>query len=142
MINRVKWGNGVVLIRCSEDSLILTFKNVKITLYPREVQVNRGVLRFFESTVGKKRYVYVYFREKLKPIITNDITNARNTRVQCNFEVHCVDLEFSKYLTIVTPGATLYNYVVFTEDIMTIVSSGKRKVYFETIDGGLNVYYK
>lgn len=139
MTYRIKWGDGVVLVKCGDVDVTLTFGNGKLTFYPREVSLECKYSRFYVEDVGKKRYAYVLFREPLKPFEPN---GHGDVKVQCSFEIRSVDLGFSKYITIITPGVALYEYAIVSEELLVVMSRVKKRVYFETLSSGVNIYYQ
>jgi len=114
-------------------------KNVLITLLPREIKVVDDVDRFSEEESSRKRYVRVFFRKPIEPI--NEKPEKHYEGIFENYEVRFTNLGFSKYLTIIVPGSFLYNYVVLSENSVSIECSIKKTVYFEKIKSSLTIYF-
>ncbi len=114
-------------------------KNVLITLLPREIRITDDIDKFSEEETSKKRYIRVFFRNPVEPI--SEKPGRHYEGVFENYEVRVTNLDFSNYLTIIVPGSFLYNYIVLSENSISIECSIKKTVYFEKTDKSLTIYF-
>ena len=120
--------------------LIIAFKNVVFMFLPREVRVSNNVKTHREGKHGKKCYVYVELSNNVTPIsVKGEVINK--PRIIGNFELRYTNLDFSRYLTIITPGAFLYNYAILFDEGLCIETSANKEVYFEKIRDSLTIYF-
>ncbi len=135
---RVAWGDGHLELRFVEDWLEVLASNYRIILAPRSVEIRGEASGHRESLVGKRKYIYVGLAEGLKPL------RGPGERVERllvgGFEVTGTDVEFSRYLTIVTPGFFLYNYVVLSDSSLALELSARREAYFDEGGEKLTLY--
>ena len=127
----VKWGHGALELRVSSEHLELAAGNGELVFDPRsvEVRVPYTVKRDVEDR--NRRTVFIEFREELKPIEQPPRVDIVGRNYVGNFEVVYTDLEFGRYLTIITPASFLYDYLVLTSRDLMLYMPAKRKVYFE-----------
>ncbi len=123
------------------DELSIKSSNLRIWFRPREVEVQASIREYRDYLVGKKRYCYIDFNEPISPLKIPRI-DLRNQDIEMvsNFELRVIDIELSKYLTIVTPGNFLYNYIILCNDSMGLELSARRNVFYEALDYGIVVY--
>jgi len=114
-------------------------KNVLITLLPREIKVVDGISKFSEEESSRKRYVRVFFEKPIEPI--NEKPERPYEGIFENYEVRFANLGFSKYLTVIVPGSFLYNYIVLSENSISIECSVKKTIYFEKTGSSLTIYF-
>ncbi len=136
----IKWWSGSLVFRVSSEQLVVGSRNTSVDLRQRTVIVKAPIESYevFYDENSRKKYVYIYFRGNIRPF-------ERRCRVVDReaigvFEIRVVDKEFESYLTIVTPGFYLYDYVILTRDSIAIVLSGNRQVYFDKGVDHLTVY--
>ncbi len=138
----VKWGDGCIDLEARAGELAITFSNTKITLRPRIIIVEGSDVDYEEGSSGKsvkKKYIYIHVRECLKPLPAQG--KYISTVLYDKYEIRYQKLGFGEYLTIVTPGEYLYDYIIVTEDTITIGMSGKREAYFYKEDKRLTIYF-
>ena len=135
---RVSWGEGHLELRFVEDWLEVHAANCRVVLAPRSVEVHGKAAGHRESLVGKRKYIYVELAEPLKPL------KGPGERVEKllagGFEITGTDVEFSRYLTIITPGFYLYNYAVLSDTSLALEVSTRREAYFNQEGGKLTLY--
>lgn len=112
-----------------------------IELRPRTIVVKNNIKSFEERDVGKtrkKKVIYIDFRESLK-LFMGQGEQVKEILVD-GYEIRRQDLGFDEYLTIITPGTHLYDYIILSSSTLAIVLSGKRQVYFDKEDTVLTIY--
>ncbi|ABN69620.1 hypothetical protein Smar_0512 [Staphylothermus marinus F1] len=137
---RIKWGNGSLYTELHEDTLIIYSSNFSLELRPRTIIIDnyRGY-RIGED--NKRKYIYVYLKEKINPYATPpQITPAKKPVLIGDYQIVYTTTKYDIYYTIITPGYTLYEYVIITSDEVGIALSRKRETYFEETDNKLIVY--
>lgn len=114
------------------EALTIAAYNLTLTLNPRGVDVATSIRDLRVYSVGKRKYTYIYFNELVKPLPTgrSDITDRAFIS---GFEIVVTHIDGNNYLTVVTPGSWLYNYVVLADNTLLIEMSSKRDVYFEKL---------
>ncbi len=137
----VAWGNGCIEFKVRNNELEINGENVKIILRPRVIIFTNGVTDYELGESGrkaKKKYIYIYPKNGIEPI------NKRGKFLKeyslDRFEIMYQKLSFSEYMTIITPGEYLYDYVIITRDIVTIAMSGKKEAYFYKEENKLTIY--
>ena len=112
-------GNALIVA----NKIVLDARSVTL---PKEAEV-----RYAEPSV--KRRAFYAFYERLPtaefPPAVDMVANDR--RVYRGFELRATDLDVEQYLTVVTPGSFLYDYVIITPNKMGIYLSSKREGYLE-----------
>ena len=129
----VKWGNSCIELEHSIDILRLNSVNYRVELRPRTIIVKGSIDSSEVVETGKhrkKKYLYINFKEKIKGFVGRRYSQETEFILR-NFEVKILDLEFERYITIITPGPFLYNYVIISQDQLVIELSGKREVYID-----------
>ena len=123
------------------DELIVRGGNFKISLRSREIEVQGNIKSYGDYVVGRKKYCYIDFNGPLTllDIPRVDLRN-QDMEIISNFELRVTDIEVSKYLTIVTPGNFLYNYVILSNNSLGVELSSRRNVFYEQIRDGVIVY--
>ena len=129
---RVRSVGGGVEVSGGRRKLIFDARTITA---PKDSEV-----RVAEPSV-KKRTIYV-FHEDLGFIESPPYIDLRagQSRVYENFDLRPVDLDFEQYLTIVTPGSFLYDYVIVTKRKTGVIMSAKRDVYIEETKNSLIIY--
>lgn len=136
----IRWGKGRALgLSLSGDELEIVSANVNIILHPRDIVVEGKVDRYEDVIAGKRKYIYVYFGESLQPLNASRI-DINDIEVINGFEVRITNIEVARYLTIITPGAYLYNYVIISDNILSAEVNTRREVYYEKTGKGLTIY--
>jgi len=126
----VKWGKGGLELRIDGPSLMIRARNYEIMLEPRSVLVN--------GRYGAKREVEHMNRKTFFIELVDGITPLDAPRVDIvgrnyvgNFEIIYTDLDFERYLTIITPAEHLYDYAVLTTQELMLHMQAKRKLFYE-----------
>ncbi len=112
-------GNALIVA----DSIVLDARSVTL---PKESQV------YYAEPKVKQRVVYAFYNE-LKGVERPPYVDmlAGERRVFGSFELRAVDMDFERYLTVVTPGSFLYEYAIITPKKLALVTSAKRDFYLE-----------
>ncbi|ABU81187.1 hypothetical protein [Ignicoccus hospitalis] len=112
-------GNALIVA----DSIVLDARSVTL---PKDSEV-----RYSEPTVKTRAFYAFYARlpTLTRPPAVDMVANDR--RVYRGFEIRAVDLDVQQYLTVVTPGSFLYDYVIITPNKMGIYMNSKREGYLE-----------
>ena len=125
-----RWGSGVLEVTVRGETLIVRAANAEMVFEPRSALI---AARYSSHRVlgdDRRVRVYVDLAEPLKPLEAKRI-DLVGSRVLGLFEVRVTDLEFSRYLTVVTPAGFLYDYLVVSDERVLLEGSGRRRVYFE-----------
>ena len=121
------------------EALTIAAYNITLTFNPRGIDVvaNIGDVKVYD--IGKRKYVYIFLNERIKPLPTgkSDIVDKEFIG---SFEVVVTRINGNNYLTIITPGSWLYNYVILTDDTLLIEMSSKKDVYFEKLEDEIVVH--
>ncbi|AEM38755.1 hypothetical protein Pyrfu_0886 [Pyrolobus fumarii 1A] len=132
----VKWGPGKALeMEVSEDVMILRGDGFELDLEPRSVRLEASEFAVREYSDDKRKRVYIDV-----PVGIHGVQAPRvdidGTRMVGYFEVRLTEIEnLDRYLTIITPGGFLYDYVVVTSEGVMFETSAKRKLYREEVPG-------
>jgi hypothetical protein len=126
----VRWGRGALRLAVSSDVLEVTAANANIVFELRSVIVEAKYTYKKDVEGANKRNLYIGFAEEIKPLEAPRVDIASRNYIGY-FEVIYTDLEFERYLTVITPASFLYDYVVLTSSELMLQMSPRRKVYFE-----------
>ncbi len=134
----VKWGAGRALeVEVSQDVMVLKGEGLEIILEPRSIHLEAPEFYVAEYEDGRRKRVYIRLPQGVKgveaPRVDIDSTTARLLGL---FEVRLTEIPgLDRYLTIVTPGGYLYDYVILTSDQVMFETSAKKKLYREEMPG-------
>jgi len=137
----VPWHNGSLEVLVKESVLVLRGSNFFIEIRPRSVIIsNVKDLRIGEDT--KKKYIYIYLIEPIKPLtsVHSKIVPGKPFNIG-DYQLRYTITNYDHYYTIITPGYTLYDYIVVSSDEIGIVTSRKREVYYEVSDHMITLYF-
>ena len=127
----VRWGPaGALELTVAGDVLTVRAANAEITFEPRSVIIEAGYTYKKEITDRNRKNLYIGLREPLKPLDAPRVDIVGRNYVG-NYEVIYTDLDFEKYLTIITPSGHLYDYAVITTKEIMLQMSPRRKIYYE-----------
>jgi len=127
----VKWGAAKALrLRVNGDSLRIDAGNASFVLEPRTVDIGAKYTYKREVQDSNRKTLYIGFREPLQPLEAPRIDIIGRSYIG-NFEVIYTDLDFEKYLTIITPAHFLYDYAVLTSSEIMFHMIARRQVYYE-----------
>ncbi len=135
------YSKGAWRVRSVGSSVEVIGRKGKIILDARTIAVPKdSEIKIAEPSV-KKRTIYV-FHDDLGLVDSPPYIDLRagQSRVYENFDLRPVDLDFEQYLTIVTPGSFLYDYVIISRKKTGVIMSAKREVYVEETGKSLIVY--
>ncbi len=132
-------GKHGLLFSFRGESLTIAAYNLTITLNSRGVDVVASIKDTKVYEIGKRKYVYIIFKEKIQPLPTgkSDIIDKAFTS---GFEIIVTHINDNNYITVVTPGSWLYNYIILTNDTLMLELSKKRDVYFERLEDEVVVH--
>ncbi len=130
LIVYAKWGRGVIEVRVRGEMLALRTANLEAVFEPRTVLVEGRYASHRLLTDDRRARVYIDLANPLEPLEAKriDLVGSRTLGL---FEVRVTDLEFSRYLTVITPAGFMYEYLVISDDRLMVEASAKRKVFFE-----------
>ncbi len=139
----IPWGGkakkSLALILKPYEASVVS-KNILIILTSREIRISDYVKKYSEEESTRKRYIRVFFSEPITPLNEEPYPRFHGGIIE-NFDVRYTNLGFSKYLTLIVPGSFLYNYIVLTENSLSIECSVKKSVYFEEYKTSLTIYF-
>lgn len=138
----VEWipKRGSLMVTFKPYELTIAFKNIVFMFLPREARVSNNVKEYRESKYGRKRYIRVKLSSSVIPISARGEPIVK-PRIIGNFELRYTNLDFLRFLTIITPGAFLYNYAILSDEGLCIETSASKEVYFEEIKDSLTIYF-
>ncbi len=140
----LRWGGGgSVLLRDKGSSIIIVFSNAEIELRQRSIIVRKTRVAGVEGAGeekkrGKKKYVYVLLEESLSGLATSC---GLEQAVIDGFEARVTSIGASPYLTVITPGPYLYDYVIVSENTVAAACSGKRSIYVDRDEDAVTLYF-
>jgi hypothetical protein len=127
----LRWGGASALeLRMKGDTLTVRASNASITFEPRSAVVEARYTYKREVQDVNRKTLFIGLAEPLKPIPAPRVDIVGRTYIG-NFEVVYTDLDFEKYLTIITPSNYLYDYIVLTSREIMFHMIARRQVYFE-----------
>lgn len=127
----VKWDTTKALeLQLHGDVLRIKAENANIELEPRSATIEAPYSYKKEVPDVNRKTLYIGFREPLKPLEAPRIDILGRSYIG-NFEVIYTNLDFEKYLTIITPSHYLYDYVVLTGHEIMFHMIARRQVYYE-----------
>ncbi|RLG82716.1 MAG: hypothetical protein DRO40_06905 [Thermoprotei archaeon] len=138
----LRWNNGVIEIRKEGEHIIISSKNYIFELRPRTIIIHGKIASYEHVETGKqkkRKYTYIYLDNAIEP--KQGHGKIIKEVLYENFEVRYQDMGFEKFLTIVTPGAYLYEYVILTAEILTVAYSAKREAYVDIEPGLATIYF-
>ena len=137
----VAWRNGCIDFKVRNNELEIITGDLKIILRPRAIIFINGVTDYELGESGrktKKKYIYIHPRNGIEPI--NKRGKLLKEYTLDRFEIMYQKLSFNEYMTIITPGEYLYDYIILTNDTVTIAMSGKKEAYFYREEDKLTIY--
>ncbi len=137
MRRKIPWKNGYLIVDYTSEYLKIISPETSFEVRPRTVIVN-GYKHYREAS-NKKKYIYVYFREELKPYIGDGEVKLIQ-RLMDFYEVRYVKTYYDEYYTIILPGMFFFEYIVFNSEELLVVLSSKKKSFYEEIDHMLTIY--
>ena len=127
----VRWGSGALEIRVAPEKMVVVGGNGSIVFEPRSVEVNIRYAGKRNVEDRNRRTLLIEFQEQLHPLTGPPRVDIVGRNYVGNFEIVYTDLEFEKYLTVITPATFLYDYAVITTRDLMLYMQAKHKVYFE-----------
>ena len=131
---------GALALRIEPAELEIKAENTRIILRQREIVVDSPVSRYEDVVTSKRKYFYIYLSENIKPLHPPRI-DIIDYDVVGGFEIRVTNIEVSRYLTIITPGAYLYNYVILSDNLLGGETNTRRELFYEKTSRGLTIYF-
>ncbi|HIQ24245.1 MAG TPA: hypothetical protein EYH50_04265 [Pyrodictium delaneyi] len=126
----VRWDGGALELRVMREALEIRAANAGLLFEPRSVTIEAKYTHKREIEDRNRKTLFIGFAEELKPLEAPRVDIVGRNYIG-NFEVVYTDLEFERYLTVITPASFLYDYFVLTSRDVMLYMQAKRKVYFE-----------
>ncbi|BES82016.1 hypothetical protein [Pyrodictium abyssi] len=126
----VRWNGGALELRVMREALEIRAANAELLFEPRSVTIEAKYTYKREVEDRNRKTLFIGFAEELKPLEAPRVDIVGRNYIG-NFEVVYTDLEFERYLTVITPASFLYDYFVLTSRDVMLYMQAKRKVYFE-----------
>ncbi len=138
----VKWGNKpeALALRIEPAELEIKAENTRIILRQREIVVENTITHYEDKITGKRKYFYIHLSEKIKPLQPPRI-DITDYEIINGFEIRITNIEISKYLTIITPGPYLYNYIILSENLIGGETNTRRQLFYEKTNKKLTIYF-
>ena len=137
----VKWGTPkeALALKIEPAELEIKAANTHIILRQREIIIENKIKKYEDKTTNKRKYFYIYLSENIQPIKPPklDITDYE---VINGFEIRTTNIELTKYLTIITPGPYLYNYIILSNNIIGGETNTRRQLFYEKTNNKLTIY--
>jgi len=125
-----RWPPGGLKVCARGETLTIEAKNMFLSFEPRLVLVDGGYSGYSEACDDRKCRLVIEFGRVLEPLEAPRIEFVGQGYIGL-FELRVVDLEFEKYITVITPGGFLYDYFTVTSSRLLLESSAKRRFYYE-----------
>lgn len=126
----VRWNGGALELRVMREALEIGAANAELLFEPRSLTIEAKYTYKREVEDRNRKTLFIGFAEELKPLEAPRVDIVGRNYIG-NFEVVYTDLEFERYLTVITPASFLYDYFVLTSRDVMLYMQAKRKVYFE-----------
>ncbi|MET1101051.1 MAG: hypothetical protein ABWW69_01035 [Pyrodictiaceae archaeon] len=127
----IKWGIGALELNVSPDLLEVSATNMRMYFEPRSIVVEAVYEEPRVTDTEKHRNIYIGLPEGVKPLEKPPRLDVVGRQLVNLVDIRVVDLGFDRYLTIITPGGFLYDYIVLTTGVLYVRALAKRKVFFE-----------
>ncbi len=134
----VKWGVGKALeLEVAQDVLMIRGRGFEAALEPRSVHVEAEEFYVREYAGDKRKWVYVDLPRGVEGLEAPRVDiDSGSPKLLGYFQVQLTEVEgLDRYLTILTPGGFLYDYVVLTSDRLMFETKARRKTYQEGVPG-------
>ncbi len=125
-----KWGQGVLELIVRGETLVVRGANAELVFEPRSILVEAEYVSKRDLADGKRKRLYIDFASEFKPLEPRRI-DIVGTRMIGLFEIRVTDLDFDRFLTVITPGSFLYTYIVLSTKTLMVETSAKRKIFYE-----------
>jgi hypothetical protein len=138
---KIGFGEGSLEYYTYGERLQLRGLNNIIELRPRSLFIGKAKSRE-DGLAGKRRYIYIYPPEPLKPLPMQPMIGGRGlgrTSIR-GFEVRYAETPIGFFHTIILPGWSLLDYLIVADDQFAVAVSGKKEVYYDVEDDSLTVY--
>lgn len=138
----IVWGDGCVSFRSRNNELKVIAENLEILLRPRVIVFIDKIDSYELCECGKKakkKYIYIYPKTHIQPI--NKRGKFLKEYTIEKFVIMHQRLSFDEFITVITPGEYLYDYIILTKEVITVAMSGKKEAYFYEEENRLTVYF-
>ena len=136
MKHKIPWKNGHLVLDYTSDYLKVVAANISFEIRPRSVIVYG--YKSYREAENKKKYIYIYFIEELKPF--TGVEKQVLKTIMDYYEIRYVKTYYDEYYTIILPGTFLADYITFTSEELLLVFSSKRKTFYEELENMLTIY--
>lgn len=137
MRRKIPWKTGYLVIEYTSERIKIESPTTCFEIRPRYTFVKN--YNEYREVVNKKKYIYVYFKEELKPYINSP--SSGEIRYLMNFyEIRHVKTFYDEYYTILLPGIFFFDYIVFNSEELLLVLSSKKKTFYEEINNMITIY--
>ncbi|WFO75109.1 hypothetical protein J4526_08555 [Desulfurococcaceae archaeon MEX13E-LK6-19] len=139
---RIAFQKGFIDIVVKSGILTLQSSNLVMELRPRAIILQDKIRDYEETEIGKtkrKKVIYLHLEEAIEPFKGRGEV-VKEVLIE-NYEIRRQDLGFEEYITIVTPGTHLYEYIIISSDTITVSLSAKRQAYVDKEDHTTTIYF-
>jgi hypothetical protein len=125
-----RWGVGVLELRVRGELFTVRAANAELFFEPRSVVVEARYAGRRSVSDDRRLRVYIDLADEIKPLEPRRV-DLIGSRALGLFEVRVTDVEFRRYLTVITPAGFLYDFFIVSDDTIMLEASAKRRVFFE-----------
>ncbi|WP_440059212.1 hypothetical protein ACSU1N_05345 [Thermogladius sp. 4427co] len=131
----INWGSGGLYASVENDNIRIE-GGYSIEVRTRAI-IFENAVDYFIIDGEKKKYIYIEHGE-LMP--RQDAKGCSDELELGRYLLRRVDLGFEEYLSIITPGESLVDYIVVTRKLTCIILSRKRQVFTDLSNNTLAIY--
>jgi len=134
----IRYRDGCLEVKRAGEYLLLSGWNYSIEIRPRIISVKGFKRAEVKEVYGSRRKIVFIYHDAVK-----ELRECYNTVEEIDLGDHLVkatSLFTGHYITIVTPGYTLIDYIVITGDQTLIILQGKRNIFLEEHRDTLTLY--
>lgn len=137
-VHGMRYGDGCLEVKRTGEYLLLSGWNYSIEIRPRIVAI-KGFKRVEVKEIydSRKKIVFIYHDVVKELGECNDVVEEIDLG---DYLVKVTSLFTGHYITIVTPGYTLIDYIVITGDQTLIILQGKRNIFLEEYRDIVTIY--
>jgi len=137
-IHYISYRNGCLQVKRTGEYIVVSSNGFSIEIRPRIITV-KGVKEAEEKPIysAKRKSIYIY-HDSIDAL--EKCPDKPDELLLGDYMVKKTSLFTGEYITIITPGYSLIEYLVITDRVTVIVTQGGRNVYFERGDDTIAVY--
>lgn len=138
---KLRYKSSCILAEYSPEYFRVKAGNYELEIRPRVISL-RGCEHISVSTLyrGRKKAIYVKHRVIQSYQVDECRVGLEDELNVGYFTVKVTETSHGSYLTILTPGSFLSDYIVVGEDITYIQLPGGREAYFEKLGDLCTIY--